>query len=324
MNISFDKIKEITFGAVRFFEEDGYLFPKRCTEAQEQVWGRYIPDSGKYSKMTTGIRIDFHTNSSFFRFTYSTKETRAYTSMVGENFDILINGIFVAQTNKSGVFEYSLKDEENRVTIVFPIGSYGAISSLELDDGATCRPHIYKRKFLFFGDSITQGFSSSYSHLTYAFQISQFFDADFLNQAVGCGDFFPETFDNSIDYTPDYVFVAFGTNDFNHFPTLDLLCERGDKFLDLITEKYCAATFVGISPIWRGDFANKRSMGTFEQCCDTVKALHLKHGFTLLDGEQLTPHAPSFYADELALHPTELGFSIYASSVIKKIAKIIK
>ncbi len=324
MKLTYNKIKEITFGAVRFFEEDEFLFPKRCTEAQEELWGKYIPDSGKYSKMTTGVRLDFHTNSSLIRFSYPTKDTRAYSSMVGDNYELLVNGVFVAKTDKSGTLEYTLPEGENRVTLVFPIGAYGGINDLELDDGATCTPHEHKRKFMFFGDSITQGFTSCYSHLTYAFQISQYFDADFLNQAVGCGDFYPETLDYGIEYAPEYIFIAFGTNDYNHFPTLDRLRERGSKFLDMIKERYPDATVIGISPIWRGDAAEKRSMGTFEQCCDTVKALHKERGFYLLEGEALTPHEPSFYADEKALHPTELGFGIYAKSIIKRIVDIIK
>jgi hypothetical protein len=177
---------------------------------------------------------------------------------------------------------------------------------------------------MFFGDSITQGFTSTYSHLTYAAQISQFFDADFLNQAVGCGDFFPATFDDSVEFAPDYVFIAFGTNDWSHFGSLDTLNKRGNDFLDLVQAKYPTATVIGISPIWRGDFAEKRSMGTFEQCCETVKELHRARGFYLLEGEVLTPHEPSFYADEKALHPTTLGFGIYANNIIKRISRIIK
>ena len=324
MKLTYNIIKEITFGAVRFFEEDGFLFPKRCTQAQEETWGKYIPDSGKYSKMTTGVRLDFYTNSSFIRFCYPTKDTRAYSSMKADDYELLVNGIFVAQTDKSGTFEYNLPSGENRVSIYFPISAYGAISDLELEDGATCTPYTYKRKFMFFGDSITQGFTSSYSHLTYAAQISQYFDADFLNQAVGCGDFFPATFDNSVEFTPDYVFIAFGTNDYNHFGSLDTLRKRGNDFLDLVQAKYPSATVIGISPLWRGDAQNKRAMGTFEQCCETVKELHKARGFYLLEGEALTPHEPSFYADEISLHPTTLGFGVYASNIIKRISNIIK
>ena len=114
MKLTYNNIKDITFGAVRFFEEDGFLFPKRCTEEQENTWGKYIPDSGKYSKMTTGVRLDFYTNSSFIRFKYPTKDTRAYASMTADNYELLVNGVFVAQTDKSGSFEYTLPNGENR------------------------------------------------------------------------------------------------------------------------------------------------------------------------------------------------------------------
>ena len=83
--------------------------------------------------MTTGVRLDFYTNSSFIRFCYPTKDTRAYASMKGDNYELLVNGIFVAQTNKSGTFEYNLPAGNNRVSLYFPIGAYGAIKDLDFD-----------------------------------------------------------------------------------------------------------------------------------------------------------------------------------------------
>jgi hypothetical protein len=127
-----------------------------------------------------------------------------------------------------------------------------------------------------------------------------------------------------VEFAPDYIFIAFGTNDWSHFGSLDTLNKRGNDFLDLVQAKYPTATVIAISPIWRGDFAEKRSMGTFEECCETVKELHRARGFYLLEGEALTPHEPSFYADEKALHPTTLGFGIYANNIIKRISHIIK
>ncbi len=314
MKLSFDKIKEITLGVIDFKEENGYLYPRRCTDTQVQTWYTMGDIHGKRSKMSAGVRLDFHTNSSTMRLEYP--ENTSYS--------LLIDGVFLRkiENDENCSVAIALPEGEKRVTIVFHYDKYGAIKSLELDDGASCVPHKSSKKFLFLGDSITQGYYTEFEFINYPFLVSEFFDADYLNQAIGGGDFYAPTVDMQLGYEPDAVFIAFGTNDWSHFPTLEILKMRCSDYLDAIKKKYSGKKIFGLTPLWRADENTGRAMGSFEQCCSLIKNELTAHGITVIDGYNLMPHNPKFFFDEY-LHPNELGFTLYAQNLIKEIRKYI-
>lgn len=316
MNITFDDIKRITYGAVRFDEREGCLFPHRCTEKQENIWAKYIPDAGKYSKMSAGIRLDFHTSSSKIQIQLAPVEADGY--------DILVNGTLIKSVKGSEcVFDKILPSGEKRITVVFPIGANGGISELVLDDDASLKAHTYKRNFLFLGDSITQGFQTEHPSCTYAYRVSEFFDADFLNQAVGCADLYAAALDNNIKYNTDCVFLAFGTNDYNHFSSIKQLKTRAIEYIEYILNHYKSQRLFALLPIWRADENPARAMGTFEECRQTPRKLHEECGFEVIDCYGFLPHCTEYYSDGF-LHPNALGYSFYSQNLIKALINKIK
>ena len=199
-------------------------------------------------------------------------------------------------------------------------GDYYQLSSLELDDGATFAPHQYDVNFLFIGDSITQGWASKYDSLSYAWRVTRHFNARTVNQGIGGAYFHEDCFDR-IDFTPDVVFVAYGTNDFGRYKTYDEFRAHAAAHLRLIADEYRHAKIFVISPIWR-DKRDGKSMGTFEGCCAIVEqeaeALELIH----IDGLDLVPPIPEFFGDAY-LHPNDEGFSLYAENLIVKLEKYL-
>lgn len=316
MLLTFDKIKSITKGAIDFKEGNGYLYPRRCTEKQTAAWYKLGEVHGNRSKMSAGVRLDFYTDSTTLYFEYEK----------GNSYTLLIDGIFVGRIGKeeNGIFETYLPSGKKRVTVVFFYDRYGGIKALGLDDGAICEPIPPKAKrFLFLGDSITQGYNTEYEFINYPYLVSEHFDADYLNQAIGGGDFFVDTLDESLDYNPDAVFIAFGTNDWSHFPTLGKLRERCSDYLDGIVKLYGDKRIFGLTPLWRADENAGRPMGSFKQCCDLIKEEYISRGITVIDGYTLTPHEKSFYFDEY-LHPNALGFEMYAQNLIKQVSKYMQ
>ena len=282
----------------------------KCTDKQNEAWDKLSETLGQRARTTTGIRFDFHTDSSFVKFTFGG----------GHVFDLLINGVIVKHfgTAESKELAYDLPKEiqDNRVTLVFPSHGTGAICSVELDDGAYVNRHAFDRKILFFGDSITQGHKSDYDSISYAYQTSFFFNADSMIQGIGGAVFHESTFDYDIPYDPDTVIIAYGTNDFGRYKTLDELREHVAEFLDGVKGKYGDKQVICISPIWRGDDDKPKSMGMFSECLDVIKDEIAKHEFIHIDGYKLTPHDPWFYSDAY-LHPNATGFGIYALNLIK-------
>jgi hypothetical protein len=317
MKLSFDVIKSITVGALEISEQsDGVHFAK-CTNKQLDAWAALAPHLRDNSRATTGIRFDFHTNSSHFKFTAAS----------GKKFEIYVNDVLIYDICSddlcNGSYEISLSGE-NRITLIFPAhGEPCVISSVELDDGAYVIPHTFDKKLLFIGDSITQGWQSGVDSLSYAYRVSRFFNADSVIQGVGGGYFHDTIFDADMDYDPDAVIVAFGTNDWVVFKSIDDLKYHANAFLSAIKEKYPNKKLIGLSPIWRGATEGVvKASGTFVDICDTVKELIRSNGFILIDGETLTPHRHEYFSDK-NLHPNALGFGIYAETLIRYLNSII-
>lgn len=200
MRLSFEEVKSITFGFVHSFEDANGMHFAKCTDKQVAAFGSFWEGLGNNAKATTGIRLDFHTSSKHF----------AFGAASGRRFELYINGtfreIYKAQDGESAEFSYDINEagEENRVTLYFPAhDTPGVLSYVELDDGATVVPHKFDCKIFFIGDSITQGWNSTYDSLSYANRVSDFFNADSVIQGVGGAFFHPSIFDEAIDYDPD-------------------------------------------------------------------------------------------------------------------------
>ncbi len=319
MILSCEQIKNITFGALSIKEtEQGLLFT-RCTEKQIEAWSALAPVLGERASVATGVCLDFHTNS----------KTVSFDAVAGK-YEIYVNGLFAEQyimekLHEDGKrVEYSVDgDEINRITIVFPCHNAQAVlKCFELDDGASITPHKYDMKMLFIGDSITQGWAAARDSLAYVPRTARFFNAELLNQGVG-GAFYHESTFDSLDFDPDVVVVAYGTNDSGWYPTVDEMQEHAHKFLGLIKNEYAGkkTKVILISPIWRLEVSGER-WKRYLGCCQAVKEEAEKYGFYFVDGHELVPRHISFFADA-GLHPNESGFSLYAENLIAKLVKII-
>lgn len=317
MKLSFDTIKSVTVGAVDITQQNDGIHFAKCTQKQIEVWYSLAQHLGDNATATTGIRLDMHTNSRTFKF----------TAPQGNRFEIYVNGVFMYNIPATELLDRSysidLSGEDNRVTLILPSHAPAAVLSVvEIDDGAYVKPHEFNKKIFFIGDSITQGWNSGYDSLSYAYRVSDFFNAHSIIQGVGGGDF-RGLFDPEIDYDPDLVIVAYGTNDWSHASSLEELLNNADTFLTALTKKYPATTLVGLLPIWRDVSANPtRPAGTFEDTCLALKKKFTEYGLTVIDGQKLTPHISDFFSDK-TLHPNAMGFGIYAENLIKEIKDLL-
>ena len=316
MKLTFEQICSITSGAVSVEQKpDGIHFYK-CTKEQIEAWTRLSTTLGERAATTTGVCLDFHTNSKHLAF-----------SIVGENkFELYIDGLLRHQfrSDTKSTFSAELCDtlgneqSEYRVTLVLPSHSAGILQELTLDDGATVEPHRYDRKMLFIGDSITQGWNAQYDSLSYAWRVSRHFNADSIIQGIGGAYYHESTFD-TLPFDPDVVLVAYGTNDFGHYSSLEELRGHVSAYLSLIKQEYASKQIFVLSPIWRGHRDGKK-MGNFEDCRTVIIQEAERLGMIHINGLRLVPPFPSLFADEY-LHPNDEGFSIYAENLIVELEK---
>ncbi len=314
MLLSNKKIKELIFGAVNIEEKSDGIHFYKCTKHQIDTWYSKEKILGQRSEATTGITLDFHTDADFVKF-----------NVFGIKFEVYINNQFYNQyVFKDGEFhniELNLQGNENRVTLIFPShDTPGVLKNVEVKNSTFVSPHKFDRKILFLGDSITQGYNSKYDSLSYAYQVSDYFNAEKVINGIGGTYFLTDSFD-TIDFDPDIVIIAFGVNDFFHYNN----DSEGFKnnflgFLSKIKEHYGNKKVIVTSPIYIFLDLPERydSYGEHREfICKTAQDF----GFYTVDGYECTPHSRDFYADNL--HPNDLGFGIYARKLISEINKIL-
>jgi len=313
MFLTNEKIRQLTIGAAGVYEEaEGLRFTK-CTADQLAAWKEAAPWIYANAVGSTGVRLDFCTDSDFV--TVKTAEYGKY--------EVKINGLLHAQyafrqadgAEKINTFTVHPGEGVNRITVSLPShGPAGIISSVEVADGSFCERHRFDTKMLFLGDSITQGWNTKYDSMSYAYLVSEAFNADSIIQGIGGAIFAPSTV-LPMDFVPDTVVVAYGTNDWGYYSDYTTYRNAVHDTLAKVTELYSGAKIYVISPIWRQDCGKTTKVGTFDDCCNTVRDMAALFGMTLIDGDSLVPPIMDYMAD--AVHPNDLGFAVYAANAIR-------
>lgn len=313
MILTLDEIKNITFGALSVEEKDGDLCFFHATPTQTEAWLAEQKAVGERSVHTTGVCLDFHTDSSVFSFTRVENETGR------PKFEVWVNGVLTRMlmhgTDETTV-SVDLPEGENRVTLIFPSHRRGVIRDVTLSDGAAFRPHTYRRKIYFFGDSITQGWESGYDSLSWAWRVARFYDAEALIQGVGGAIFLPEAAEK-VDFAPDMLIVALGVNHNGRKHSPDKVETDARETLEKLKNFYPNARKVALSPTWyRPSSGKEEDIRRAEEIRKAVEKVAVEQGYELIPGLSLLPAMPEFYSDG-HLHPNPLGFSILAENIIR-------
>ena len=332
MILTIDQIKEITKGAVRVEKHNGKICLYRFTEAQEAAFYAYSP-ANFYRKTfaTAGIRLEFITDSKRLSMTV---DVRCKFSSTRQFFahSVYANGQLVGRIERKqnektpdGEFsgEFELGEGEKRVCIYFPWSGVSKICSIELDDGAKIVPVEKKCKMIMFGDSITHGYDAEYPENSYGSIITDALDAETVNKGISGDVFFPKLGLLCDNFEPDYITVAYGTNDwfFSDKATFDRDCEA---FYTSISANYANSTIFALSPIWRGDENEKTKVGEFSYAAKKIAAVADKlPNVIFINGYDFVPHDPEYFSDKF-LHPNDEGFKHYAENLLREIKQYIE
>ena len=187
-----------------------------------------------------------------------------------------------------------------------------------MEEWAFIQPIKPKNKGLLFGDSITQGYDSMHPSNHHTAILSKFLDTDFVNKAIG-GEFFnPRLAKLKDDIDPDYILIAYGTNDWSKIPDFEQVTKNCKEFYQLVRNNYKKAKIFAIAPIWRKDL-NEQKAVKFETVANMIKeATANLDNVQFINGFDFVPHDQSFYGD-YRLHPNDRGFKHYAENLCKAI-----
>lgn len=331
MKLTNDQIRGITTGAVEFEETEDYLLPHRFTAAQRDFF-RYSEVRHERCTSTAGICFHFDTDSTTLTLevecqynnvrNYFSFEVSADGKPVGylDNFSHLTVPKHYYYLRELGeqpqqyCQTFSLGEGKKRVRVRFPWGIMVKIRGVSLDDGAYVTPVKQAKILLTHGDSITHGLEALRPSQRYAAMLADFLEADEYCKAMGGEVHAPALADCKDDFTPDYISVAYGTNDWATL-SYDEVARNIRRFYENLTKHYPQTPTFVITPIWRGDETEQSPFGEFpkmeELICRTAADFPQ---IRVIRGHDLVPHDPECFMDEF-LHPSPEGFAHYGKNL---------
>ena len=317
MKLSNNDLLNYLFGCVCFEEKDGYIFPKRFTEKQAKV----AFDRGFNPKQnaTSSMFIEFITDANEIKFDYFVCPGSSKDCF---NIDVLVDGI--------NTFNYHHETNSEKGTLVIPLEKTGRVSIYlpNLDGIGIKNFEVFgniesfkrKNKFLALGDSITQGYVTKHPYLTYVNMLAYNLDAVVLNQGIGGDVFYDGNLDEDLEFIPDFITVAYGTNDWSKSKNVK---ENADAYFKKLREIYPQIPVFALLPIFRGGIIGDIRNGfSLEDIRKQITDCATKHNVTVINCKDFVPHHEDYYWDK-TLHPNELGFIFYAKGVYEAIKKLL-
>lgn len=334
MKLNFEQIKAISTGAVRFEEDEHGVRLYRFTKKQEQLYEERNIEFYDRSQSTAGVKLSFKTNSKSL--SIKTKIVPRYCRRYF-SFDVFVNGevkgyldnfaadvcmdTYIKTKLLSEQFEkeFDLGEGVKTVQVYLPWAVQAVIEEISLDDNTFVEPVKAGKTLLAFGDSITQGMDAMRPSNRYVTKLANYLGADEVNKGISGECYFPPLAEAKDDLNPDYITVAYGTNDWFK-KRRDIFQVNSKAFYQALRKNYPNAPIYAITPIWRADFQEEREFGLFEDVetdiCEAVKGI--EH-VTVIRGYDFIPKDTSYFADS-RLHPNDKGFEKYFKKLCMEIS----
>ncbi|MBR6794365.1 MAG: SGNH/GDSL hydrolase family protein [Clostridia bacterium] len=122
------------------------------------------------------------------------------------------------------------------------------------------------------------------------------------------------------DYEPDYITVAYGTNDWSKKDPETYLADC-KAFYTNLSRNYPTVPIFAITPIWRKVTEEVKMAGRFEDLERMIRlATEELPNVKVISGTDFVPHDISYFAD-LRLHPNDKGFAHYAENLYQAVKK---
>lgn len=326
-------IKSITQGAVRIEESEKGISFFRFTKEQEDMYEERLLNFYLISFSNAGVKLCFETDSEslFVKFLVEDCNGRPYFSIdieIDGKIAEYIDNFSVRTDNLGGIGSVEIEKNlhlgkgNKKVCVYLPWSAKVCLQDLKLDSGAKVLPIKRAKKMLVFGDSITHGYDCARPSNHYIERLAKELNAEVFNKAIGGEMFWLELAETDEDFVPDYVSVAYGTNDWTKKDraTFESDCE---SFYKTLSKKYPNSKIFAITPIWRADKDKQTRCGDFDSVKEYIKkvATNLEN-VIYINGRHFLPEDTTLYAD-LFLHPNDEGFDYYFNNLYKEIKKYI-
>ena len=303
------------------FDEQGELHFRRFTEAQREAYKAASLDWFIRTKASAGVTFDFVTDSAYI---VLQMKLDTASSKTWSDFDLYIDGIFTNRKKfpdiDAKLLHFILPEGEHRITLYFPWTVETVVSAVYLSDGASVKAVSKKAKAIVIGDSITQGYITEYTSLTYTNRLARELELELVNQGIGGCRCEESTIDESLlCYKPDLIVFAYGTNDYTKYDAREEFCRNTSRYLEKLTSLFPQTKIVALLPIYRND-GNHQTREifreySFEDARNILLETYAGYKNITVVKETKIPHIPEVFAPDY-LHPNELGFQYMAEAII--------
>ena len=167
---------------------------------------------------------------------------------------------------------FELGDGEKTVCVHLPWSVKTVMEEISVDDNSFIEGIKPKKKLIAYGDSITQGFEALRPSNRYIARLVERLGAEEFNKGIGGEKFFPELAELKDSFMPDYITVAYGTNDWNCIDR-ETFKSKCKAFYTNLSKNYPDSKIFAITPIWRKDYNADKIFGAFETVDKYIREL---------------------------------------------------
>ena len=323
MKLTLEQIRAIAKGAARVERSNNGIRLLRFTKEQEELYRLTNQDFYTKTFATAGVRLEFTTDSPTL-----SMEVEVFSGSSRKFFshEIYVNGTLVGELGSRetncGRFagSYELGKGEKHVHVYFPWSTASTLISLELADGSALEPVTKPCNMLIYGDSITHGYDALSPSHSYASLLTDILNAEAFNKGIGGDTFFPALAELSDEVEPDYITVAYGTNDWSK-KEKEVFEKTCYDFYEALSRRNPNAKIFAITPIWRADHERQTKVGNFSYVDEYItRAVESLPNVTVIHGIDFVPKSAEYFSDKY-LHPNDTGFAHYFENLYSEIKK---
>ena len=306
------------------FDDSGRLHLHRFTKHQQEAYLAKGEKTLKRCNASANIYLDLITDSDYLKMNFDAYNASA-VSYAG--FDLHVDGVFTDKrffhdwhTQEIG---FPLPHGTHRVTMYLPWSWNVVVRSVELSDNAVIETVSRAHRGMVFGDSITQGYTTLMPSLSYANILGRELDAEIINQGAG-GFYFDETtVDEALpDFRPEFLVIAYGTNDFSRNSDPDVFRENAKKYIHRFHQVFCGRNIYGVLPIFRSDSNVTDPAGdarySFQDAREILAEIYEEYPDITIIRETGIPRIHEAFAED-CVHPTDFGHMLMSKGIEKAI-----
>lgn len=188
------------------------------------------------------------------------------------------------------------------------------VIALDFDEGCTVEPApALQRRWLAYGDSITQGMTASLPTLSYVGRCALAMNAQVFNLGVGGGKLIASLAETAPDIPVDVISIAYGVNDCNTSVPLADFEANTRNLLKALTARRPTTPIVLITPIpWLGTTDKHAALPTYRDVLARVAGAFPT--VRVVPGQTLVPAEERCFVD--GCHPNDTGFEHYAVNLL--------